>query len=223
VARVGFITGLVSEADCLAPLVDGSRLRVAGLGPAAAERCAQDLIDDGCDLLVSFGLAGGLVSGVAPGRIIVADAVIAPDGHSFAPDKNLCDALLRGCPVALSARLAGSDTILAGKTDKIALQQRTGASAVDMESHHIARCADKAGAAFLVIRAIADPRTARIPEAAAGAVDSQGRPQVGRVLSRLALRPWDIFALLKLAIYARTAHASLRRVAPIVVGCIGGR
>lgn len=216
-ARIGYITGLVSEAECLAPHVDRSSLRVAGIGPGASERRARDLIAQGCDLLVSFGLAGGLAADAVPGCVIVAEAVIAPDGRTFLPHAALTEALIRSIPGARGVRLAGSDTILAAPEAKIPLQRRTGGGAVDMETHHIARCAEAAGIAFVAVRAIADPHDARLPDAALHAIDQTGMPNIGRVIGRLARRPWDVIALLKLAGYSRAAHESLRRVAPIVV------
>lgn len=217
-ARAGFITGLVSEADCLIPFIDPSNLRAAGIGPAAAERCARELIAQGCELLVSFGLAGGVAAGVIPGSIIIVETVVAPDGQTFVAHKELTDALIRSIPGARGVRLAGSSTIVASPSDKALLQQRTGASAVDMETHHIARCARDAGLDFVAVRAIADPHEAKLPDAALHAVDETGVPDIKRVIGQLARRPWDLFALLRLASYARTAHASLRRVAPVVVG-----
>ena len=52
----GFITGLASEADCLAPYFDLTRIRIAAMRPDAAERSARELVAAGCELLVSFGL-----------------------------------------------------------------------------------------------------------------------------------------------------------------------
>ena len=217
-ARAGFITGLVSEADCLTPLIDRSNLRVAGIGPAAAQRCARELIAQGCDLLVSFGLAGGLAAGIMPGSVIVGETVVAPDGQTFVAHKELTDALIRSIPGARGVRLAGSATIVATPDEKAQLQRHTGANAVDMETYHVARCARDAGIAFVAIRAISDPHNARLPDAALHAVDETGVPDIKRVIAQLARRPWDLFALLRLASHARAAHASLRRVAPVVVG-----
>jgi adenosylhomocysteine nucleosidase len=219
VARVGFITGLVSEADCLAPLVDREHLRIAGIGPGAAERCARELIATGCDLIISFGIAGGLEPVATPGRIVVAHDVIDPDGRFFATDARFNETLLRSLPDAICGRIAGSEHILANAAAKATLRQRTGGIAVDMESHHIARCAADAGIGFAVVRAIVDPHHARIPDAALHAVDETGKPRIGRVIGRLACRPWDVIALLRLGGYSHSAHASLGRVAPIVVGC----
>ena len=218
-ARTGYITGLVSEGDCLLPLIDRSNLRVAGIGPGAAERCARDLIAQGCDLLVSFGLAGGLAPGAVSGGVAVAEAVVAPDGQTFLPHPEFTEALIRSIQGARSIRLAGCETILATPDAKNALQRRTSAAAVDMETHHIARCAEESGISFVAVRAIADPPDARLPDAALHAVDETGIPDIKRVIGQLARRPWDLIALLKLAAYSRAAHQSLRRVAPVVVGC----
>jgi adenosylhomocysteine nucleosidase len=216
VPRAGFITGLKSEADSLIPFVDRSLIRIAGMRPQAAEDGARDLVGRGCEVLVSFGLAAGLTAAMKTGDVILATRVIAPDGMSYATTP------LAGIAGGRSVPLAGSDLVIATPGDKIALNQRTGACAVDMESHRVAQVAHERGVRCVVVRVIADRLETAIPRAIFDAVDAEGRPQPGVVISALARRPWEILGVMSLAAQSRAAHRKLRDVAPLLLAALGG-
>ena len=215
---LGFVTGLASEADCLAALVDPSRVRIAGIGAGQAENCARALIAQGCTRLVSFGLSGGLAADLRPGSVVIAETVVAPDGLAYPTEASLAARLLAALPNAVRRPIAGSDTILASAAEKAALHRRTNASAVDMESHQIARAAHQAGIGFIAVRAIADPFDAALPRSALNAVGADGKPDIARVLAGLARNPWELAGLIRLGGQSRKAHEALRGVAPVVVG-----
>jgi len=218
---IGFITGLASEADCLAALAD-SRVRVAGIGPGNAARCARDLIAMGCTRLISFGIAGGLAADLKPGAIVIADSVITPDNYKYPTDTMMAVRLLAALPNAVRRPIAGSDTMIATPAEKALLAQRTGASAVDMESHQIVRVAHEAHIGFIALRAVCDPQRATLPAAARRAIGSDGRPSIRRVLAQLARDPRELPDLIKLGLYSRAAHESLRGIAPVIAGYEGG-
>ena len=82
--RLGIVTGLAAEAriaGCFQGIV-----AVAGASPARASAQASALIDRGIDGLVSFGVAGGLNPALAPGTVVIAGQVLAPDGTRFETD-----------------------------------------------------------------------------------------------------------------------------------------
>lgn len=215
---MGFVTGLASEAECLAALVGHANVQVAGIGAGNAERCARALIAIGRGPLVSFGLAGGLSPDLKPGAIVIADTIITPDGYGYVTDAALAARLLAALPNAVRRPIAGSDDIVASATAKADLNRRTRAAAVDMESHQIARIAQRAGIGFIAVRAIADPYDTALPETALTAVGADGKPDIARVIAGLVRRPGDLPALLRLGGYSRKAHEALRRVAPVIVG-----
>jgi adenosylhomocysteine nucleosidase len=215
---IGFVTGLASEAECLTPLVGHANVQVAGIGFGNAERCARALIAIGRGPLVSFGLAGGLSSDLKPGAIVIAETVITPDGYAYVTDAALGGRLLAALPNAVRRPIAGSDAIVGSAAAKADLNRRTRAAAVDMESHQVARVAQQSGVGFIAIRAICDPHDTAIPQAALNAVGADGKPDIARVLAGLAHHPWELAALIRLGSHSRAAHASLRRVAPVVVG-----
>jgi adenosylhomocysteine nucleosidase len=215
---IGYVTGLASEADCLAALVNASRLRIAGIGAGRADRCARELVALGCSRLVSFGLAGGLAADMAPGSVVIAESVVTPDGYAYPAEASFTARLLAALPNAVRRTIAGSDTILATAAEKALLHQRTKGAAVDMESHQIARVAHEAGIGFVAVRAIADPFDAAFPRIALDAVGTDGKPDIARVLAGLARHPRELAGLLRLGGYSRKAHQALRRIAPIIVG-----
>jgi len=220
--RLGVITGLARETDCLDVFDAATRplVRCAGARPERTERLARELVDAGCLGLLSFGIAGGLVDGMATGTVVVADGVVAPGGRVYPTSESwrrgLMEGLLAGLGAAapLVAPLAGVETVVATEAAKRALAAETSAVAVDMESHRAAAVADAAGLPFLVIRAVSDPVTRPIPAWLAGrSVAEDGTVRHGAVLLGLAARPWAFPALLGLRRDSARALAALRRVA----------
>jgi hopanoid-associated phosphorylase len=202
--RLGIVCGLRSEAEALG--IEGAA--VSGARPDAAEREARRLATGGVCALLSVGLAGGLAPAPAPGALRVPAAVL--DGDTLRPtDAGL--ALRLGLPVP-TGLLLGSDTIVASAAEKASLHQRTRADAVDMESHRVARVAGEAGLPFLAIRVIADPCDRGIPVPARASITADGRVAVAETLARLAIRPWELPALIRLGRDSARAHAELRKL-----------
>ena len=214
--RPGVITGLAQEADCLDVFPAGARppVGIAAARPANAAALAGEMISSGFKALLSFGMAGGLSADLKAGAVIVASSVIAPDGTVFETSVSWLEKVraVIGEDATIAA-IAGSDAVVASPEAKRALAEDTGAIAVDMESHAVARVAAAEGAAFLIIRAVADPVDRAIPAWVLGKISDAGRPRTGAILAGLALRPWDLAALVGLKGDSDRALASLRRVA----------
>lgn len=217
----GVVVGLRSEARCLAGF--SFDIAIGGARTGRAELLTRELVARGVERLLSFGMAGGLDPDLAPGTLIVADAVIAPDKTVYRTDSawsaNWAKAAGRARLEMRRGAIAGTDRILAAPDDKRALGRATGALAVDMESHEVARVAGGAKIAFAVVRAIADPAHRALAQAALSAVREDGDTNVTAVARSLLRRPWEIYALLRLGADASRALASLRGVA---VGFLGG-
>ncbi len=205
--RLGIVCGLASEASALG----FPGLAVSGARPERADAQARELARQGAKALLSVGLAGALAPGLAPGDLLVPARVVTAEGRAFAADAGLAAALgLALDPCAL----LGSDTLVATVADKAALHAATGAVAVDMESHAVARAARATGLPFLALRVIADPADAAIPRAARASVRSDGKVDVVGTLLRLLARPQDLPALIALGRASAAAHARLRDLAP---------
>jgi hopanoid-associated phosphorylase len=219
VIRLGVVTGLASEAACLSGIANDERppIRCAGADALRARRFAEALVrEDGCGALLSFGLAGGLAPGLAAGALVIADAVIAPDGRRLPTDAGWREGLLarlRGGPRTAIGAVLGRDSALTARTAKRDAFRRTGAVAADMESHGVAEAAARSGVPFLALRAVADPESRRIPGWVAGSIAADGTVAYARVVVGLVLRLWDAPALIGLAADSEQALASLSRAA----------
>ncbi len=217
--RLGVVTGLEREADCLRifPTADRPAVNCQGPGPKAATLAAARLLADGCGALLSFGLAGGLTEGLRPGDVVIAEAVVSEDGQAWPTDLGWSKALeqkLRGAPGEIRrSRFLGLDRPLLTPLEKQDYGTRLEASAVDMESLAVASAAAKAQVPFIAVRAVIDPLDQAIPEWLAATLDNHGRPQAARLLAGLAMHARDLPTLLRLALNERAAMAALRRVA----------
>ena len=203
---LGIVTGMAAEARLLNHTVH--RCLTASGDPAAA---ARSLIAQGAGSLMSFGIAGGLDEALLPGTVIVATCIIDCQGERFDCHPLWRDGLMAALddqsPVA--AALLGSDRPLATIADK----RSFAAAAVDMESHILARVAAGAGLPFAAIRAIADPAMRALPSAALAGWSDRGETRIAPVLWELAHRPWQLPALLRVALDTRKALAALGRCA----------
>ena len=196
--RVGVVTALQTEADCLRHLAEGRGplIHVSGGSALRARAGAEGLREKGVIGLVSFGLAIGLAPVLRPGDVVVADSVVLPSGKSIATEPAWRAALLQrlgdgGLKVRV-ARIAGSDELPASATAKRRAFQATFAAALDTDSHAVAEVAAAAGLPLLVVRAVAEPADEMRPAIAAAANGADGQSRSLAVVGHLAKRPWEI-------------------------------
>jgi adenosylhomocysteine nucleosidase len=114
-------------------------------------------------------------------------------------------------PGARRGIVAGASTAAATRLAKADLFAATGATIVDMESHHVAELAKAHQLPLLIIRAVADTAFDDIPEAALMGLNEEGRPAIGAVLRSLLTNPWQLPALIRVALRSRTALGALLR------------
>ena len=220
-SRLGVVTALQAEADCLRALGEGVTplTAVSGGSGVRARRSAEQLCAEGVAGLVSFGLASGLAPILRPGDVVIGEAVALPGGGALATDAGWRAALMHrlagmGLNVRV-ARIAGSDEPLASASAKRKAFQATFAAALDTESHAVAEVALSAGLPLLVVRAIAEPAEAMRPPFAFAATGADGRTRSLAVVGHLATRPWEIPAAWRFSKNGRLALDALRRVAAI--------
>jgi adenosylhomocysteine nucleosidase len=210
----GAVTGLAAEAKIAR---QAGLVAAAGAGtPRGTERAIQSLIEQGVPGLVSFGVAGGLAPNLASGALVAPAAVRGTDGAAYWVDVEWHARLTRaahaaGIPLVVGGIL-GAETIAATAGEKARLRESSHAMAVDLESHRVARAAERARIPFLVFRAIADPADRGLPPAALVPLTAAGRPSM-RVLASILARPGQIPDLLTLARDTRTALEALRSAA----------
>ncbi|AOK31171.1 MULTISPECIES: phosphorylase [Burkholderia] len=185
---------------------------------ARADRLERALADaaaaHGCAAVVSFGTAGGLAPDLAPGALVIADAVDGPFGRleTDARWSARIVAALAGGPVASRVRcgtLAAVSEPVIDARDKAALHRAKGALAADMESHIAGAFAAARGVPFAVCRAIVDPAWRTLPKAATAGLRDDGSTAILPILRELARQPSQLGALLQVAGDARAARATL--------------
>ncbi|HMA74120.1 MAG TPA: hypothetical protein VKP67_21935, partial [Xanthobacteraceae bacterium] len=169
---------------------------------AAAKRGAAGII--------SFGIAGGLAPDLNAGDWVVGSGVRTEHGH-FPTDRGWARALLEALPSAVHAEIVGADAPVAEPSEKRRLHLRTGAVAVDTESHVAARIAAAHRIPFAACRAVIDPAHSVLPPAAMYGLRHDGTADVFAVLRSVVRQPSQLPALTRTALDARVAAAALRR------------
>lgn len=200
------VTGLRAEARIAA----GSGIvTVAGGGdPARLALLLQAALQRGARAVISFGIAGGLEPGLRPGTVLVARGI--HDGPERVPaDADWTERLSALLPGARLGDLVGVDAAVAGAGEKRDLHRRTGAAAVDMESHVAARLAGLHGVPFAALRVVADPAERTLPPAALVGMRPDGTADLGAVLRSLGRRPRQLGALIRTGLDARAAMVAL--------------
>lgn len=204
------VCGLVSEAK----LVDAAECEAicSGGDSVALERRLRARIAQGCTGLLSFGIAGGLAPVASTGTIVVADAVV--DGlMRFSTDRLWSDRLRRAMPEALTGKVHGSDAAIDSPARKQRLHEATGALAVDMESHVVARLAVEHHIPFAVLRVVSDPADRVLPPAALVGMRPDGRADIAAVLKSLARNTRQLPSLIATAREVSQAMKRLRAAA----------
>jgi adenosylhomocysteine nucleosidase len=108
------------------------------------------------------------------------------------------------------AELLGSDALVMQPEEKRALYSRSGAVAVDMESHIAGQVAREHRIPFAVCRTIIDAAHRRLPSAAAVALRPDGTPDLLAVLRSVLQDPIQLPDLLRTACDERTARRALK-------------
>lgn len=199
------LVGLAFEARIAA----GPGVLVICRGPDIAEtlRLAYDA---GCRSIISFGVAGGLAPDLRPGDWIVASAVL--DAGTMRPTHPVWSRnLLEIIPEVRYGPVVGVPAPVADPLAKHDLRARTGAIAVDMESHIVAEFAAAHGMSFAVARVIVDPAHRRVPDAALIAL-RPGGGNLSALLREVLTKPAQVLPLLRIAGDAYAARSALLRL-----------
>ena len=220
--RIAVVTGLAAEAKLIEKAHRRAKrptppLACAGASAERAQAHAARLITQGAKVVISFGLCGGLDPDLRPGDLLLADDITLGTGQHIAvsaPLRAHLQARLREAGLTVAGgTLLGSDTPVATADEKRALFSKTGARAVDMESHGVATAAQAAGAQVLVVRAVADPAERNVPKAALNSIGADGRLRIFRAIATMYVRPWEGPAMIRLAYEARLGFDTLERAA----------
>jgi len=214
------VTGLLFEARIaagpgIAVVCCGGRLQLM--------RSIELAVRQGCQGVISFGIAGGLAPKLKAGAYVIGRNIITENGryashHGWA--QSLLEMVLGATDRNAASRhvsigdIAGSDAPVASTEAKRSLHKRTGAVAVDTESHIAARIAAEHRLPFAAFRVVTDPCDHALPPAAMVAIRPDGTVNVGAVMRSLARHPRQLPTLVRLARdswFARQALVPSRR------------
>ena len=201
------VVGLAFEARIAAG--PGMQVICSGNGHNLAANITR-AIEHGCGGLISFGVAGGLDPRLKPGTCIIGSAVISED-RRLPTDHQWSQRLLQALPNPVHGTLVGVGAPVADAAAKRALFEKTGAVAVDIESHVVADVADQHNLPLAAIRVVTDPAMRTIPNVALAAMRPNGTVDVLTVIRSLLQRPRELSGLLRTALDARAARATLRQ------------
>ncbi len=174
----------------------------------------QTLIKRRPKAVVSIGIGGALWPKLGVGDWVVADSVVCEDG-GWSTDKSLQVALINLLKVAMPNRvvlgaIAAGDIMVVDAASKAALHVKTGALAVDMESHVAARFAAAHGLPFAALRVISDGADRALPKAAQAGMKKDGGMDILAVLKALAKDPRQLPALIRTGREAEVAFRQLK-------------
>jgi adenosylhomocysteine nucleosidase len=164
----------------------------------------------GCGGLISFGVAGGLAPDLKPGTCVIGSAIL-DDGEQRQTDARWAQRLMRIIPGSVYGPIIGVREPIAGAADKRVLHEETGALAVDMESHVVARAAAQHGVPVAAIRVVVDPAERSIPRSALAGTRADGTIDGVGIVRSLLRYPGDLIGLIQMAFDARAARATLVR------------
>jgi hopanoid-associated phosphorylase len=160
--------------------------------------------------VISIGIAGGLAPGLRAGDWVLADTILA-DGEPIPTDASWTGRLATRLPGAAKGSLLGVDAIATGPAEKAGLFHTTGALAVDMESHIVARVARRHRLAFAAARVVCDPAHRALPPAARVGMKPDGRMDLPTVLRSVLAQPGQLPALVLTGWEAERSFRSLLR------------
>jgi hopanoid-associated phosphorylase len=201
------VVGMAFEARIAAGL--GVPVICGGDGHNLATSLARAMAA-GCGGLISFGVAGGLAPDLKPGTCVIGSAIL-DDGGQQETDARWARRLMKIIPDAVHGPIVGVREPIAHAAAKSDLHRDTGAIAVDMESHVVARAAAQHGVPLAAIRVVVDPVERTIPRSALAGARADGTIDPLAVMRSLMRYPRDLAGLIRMSLDARAARATLVR------------
>lgn len=144
---------------------------VCKIGKVNAAAVTAHLIDEGADIILNFGLSGG-VSGVNRGDLVIADRFLEHDfdltmigykpcekpgqEYIYDADSHLLSVFLKELPDVVRGTAVCGDRFICNEADRTFLKETFGAVSCDMETGAVAAVCAMADIPFIALRRISD-------------------------------------------------------------------
>ena len=173
-------------------------VHMIGIGPAHATEVTERVVEDHRpDRLVVCGIAGGLGKSTEIGQLLVpAEVIDATTGERFGSH--------RWGPLVPTGSLVTTEGMWGA--DRLAPHIDAGVEAVDMETSAVAAVAERSSLPWTAFRGISDlVREGVVDESTLDLTRPDGTADVGAALRFMALAPWRVPRLFKVALDMRRA------------------
>jgi adenosylhomocysteine nucleosidase len=214
------LTRQTLQAGTCRPIRDNIIVALSGIGAERAYAVAALLLSQGATALLSWGCAAALDDRLSAGNVLLPHCVIGASGENHPVSIQWHRQLYQTLSAQYSVRtdaLVESAALVKSPSEKQALAQRTMAIATDMESAAHARFARQHRLPFIVVRAVVDSVSTRLPENVMQSLDPEGEISVRSCLRHVFLQPADWMILVKLGIQFRAARKTLKETSAMVL------
>jgi nucleoside phosphorylase len=181
---------------------------VIGMGPAAARRATERVLDDHPDVdqVVVVGVAGGVDPALQIGDLVVPDVVVDRESGAEFRHTPLGGEATKGALLTGTVPIFDSEVMRALPAE--------GVVAVDMETAAVADVCEARGVGWSVYRAVSDrPADGLVDERVAAMMRADGSADLGAVARYQVARPWKVTALARLGRDLGTATKAAARAA----------
>ena len=167
------------------------------------------------DLVVSAGFAGGIAPGLSVGDLVLCDRVWTIEGPKGGDGyRDVTDGIPEAWlnQIASSQRRGGCLTVteLAASGEiKRSLGKKHAVDVVDMESYWVVETAARAGVSSIVVRSVLDPVERSLPALVPRLIGAGTAAKWIRGLAYVAVRPWTVPDVLRLARETAVARDAL--------------
>ncbi|MBA3896923.1 MAG: hypothetical protein H0X36_07265 [Sphingomonadaceae bacterium] len=186
-SRVVVATGFNREA---ATLRQPGIVVAAGGGDPVGLRAKIEQAAAGAAGIASYGMCGALVDGLRIGDWVIGDRLSG--AIDIDCDADWAKALAAKLPGARIGGFFADGRMIGAVAEKLALGERHGALAVDMESHVAAAVALARGLPFAIVRCVSDRARHLLPHAITVSMRADGGVDGRAMLASLARRPGQV-------------------------------
>lgn len=193
----------------------GEKIVIACCGPGkkGVDKAMLHMTYHDVQGLISWGFAGGIVSDMTTGKLVIPKQIIHPHGPTLDTNHPWHDNIMQGLEelTPSTAPIMHSDDILKTKTQKTFGNLRTHAVAVDQESFYVASWAHQLRLPMLSVRVILDDYMTTLPGDFDKLLNDQGQLNK-KTLIKILANPTHWHEMIRLQNQYRISQKQLRRV-----------